>query len=50
MKTIIYVDGYNLFYGCLKHSLDKWLDIQKLLFDRIVRAQDPSSILRPLGH
>ena len=45
MKTIIYVDGYNLFYGCLKHSLDKWLDIQKLLFDRIVRAQDPSSDL-----
>ncbi len=45
MKTIIYVDGYNLFYGCLKHSADKWLDIRKLLFDRIVRVQDPSSEL-----
>lgn len=44
-KTIIYVDGYNLFYGCLKHSRDKWLDIHKLLFDRIVRTQDPSSSL-----
>lgn len=45
MKTIIYVDGYNLFYGCLKHSQDKWLDIQKLLFERIVRVQDPGSEL-----
>lgn len=45
MNTIIYVDGYNLFYGCLKHSRDKWLDIQKLLFERIVRVQDPSSKL-----
>lgn len=45
MKTIIYVDGYNLFYGCLKHSQDKWLDIQKLLFERIVRVQDPTSDL-----
>lgn len=45
MKTIIYVDGYNLFYGCLKHSPDKWLDIQTLLFERVVRVQDPSSSL-----
>jgi len=45
MKTIIYVDGYNLFYGCLKHSSDKWLDIQKLLFECVVRVQDPSSEL-----
>lgn len=44
MKSIIYVDGYNLFYGCLKHSPDKWLDL-KTLFDRILREQDPSSEL-----
>lgn len=43
MKTIIYVDGYNLFYGCLKHSGDKWLDLWKLLADRIVHAQNPAS-------
>lgn len=24
--TRIYVDGYNFYYGCLKHSNDKWLD------------------------
>lgn len=45
MKTIIYVDGYNLFYDCLKHSEDKWLDLQELLFKRIVIPQSPSSEL-----
>ncbi len=29
-KTIIYVDGFNLYYGCLKNSLYKWLDLKKL--------------------
>ncbi len=22
MKTNVYIDGYNLFYGCLKHTID----------------------------
>ncbi len=38
MKTIVYIDGYNLFYGCLKNSSDKWLDIVKL-FETILNAQ-----------
>jgi len=29
VKSIIYVDGFNLFYGLLKGSNYKWLDIQK---------------------
>ncbi|EIJ42967.1 Protein of unknown function DUF88 [Beggiatoa alba B18LD] len=45
MKTIIYIDGYNLYYGCLKDSLDKWLDIKILFFDKIVKVQDNSSQL-----
>jgi len=45
MKTVIYVDGYNLFYGCLKHSSDKWLVVKTLLFDWIIRAQHPDSEL-----
>lgn len=45
MKTVIYVDGYNLFYGCLKHSHDKWLDLKKLLFEKVVYAQNPKSEL-----
>lgn len=45
MKTIIYVDGYNLFYGCLKHSRDKWLDIYKLFFEQILIPQNPQTKL-----
>ena len=45
MKTIIYVDGYNLFYGCLKHSRDKWLDIHKLFFEQILIPQTPQARL-----
>jgi uncharacterized LabA/DUF88 family protein len=38
MKTIVYIDGYNLFYGCIKHSNDKWLDLFKL-FNGLLTAQ-----------
>lgn len=44
LKTIAYVDGYNLFYGCLKHSQDKWLDLYSL-FAGILRIQNPASEL-----
>lgn len=44
VKTIVYVDGYNLYYGCLKHSADKWLDLKKL-FQKILLAQNPGSDL-----
>jgi hypothetical protein len=30
MKTIIYVDGFNLYYGSLKGTPYKWLDILQL--------------------
>lgn len=45
MKSIIYIDGYNLFYGCLKHSSDKWLDLKVLFFDRILASQNAQSEL-----
>lgn len=45
VRTNIYVDGYNLFYGCLKHSPHKWLDLKKLLFSRVVHEQTPSATL-----
>lgn len=28
-RTIVYVDGFNLYYGCLKRSKHKWLDLEK---------------------
>jgi hypothetical protein len=30
MKTIVYVDGFNLYYGAVKGTPYKWLDISKL--------------------
>jgi len=29
-RTIVYVDGFNLYYGCLRHSPYKWLDLKAL--------------------
>ncbi|MCP5381742.1 MAG: NYN domain-containing protein [Kordiimonadaceae bacterium] len=30
MRTGIYIDGFNLYYGCLKNGPYKWLDLNKL--------------------
>lgn len=30
MKTTIYIDGFNLYYGALRYTPYKWLDIVKL--------------------
>lgn len=30
MKTIVYVDGFNLYYGALKGTPFKWLDLLKM--------------------
>ena len=30
MKTNVYIDGFNLYYGLLKRSSFKWLDLQRL--------------------
>lgn len=35
MITNVYVDGFNLFYGSLKDSPHKWLDLEKL-FDGLL--------------
>ncbi|MBL4630458.1 MAG: NYN domain-containing protein [Paraglaciecola sp.] len=43
MKTRIYIDGYNLYYGCLKRTPYKWLDLCKLFFNHIL----PSSSYQP---
>lgn len=44
MRTIAYVDGYNVYHGLLKYSEYKWLDLRKLLTE-ILRVQDPNSNL-----
>ena len=30
VRTIVYIDGFNLYYGALKGSPWKWLDLEKL--------------------
>ena len=30
MRTIVYVDGFNLYYGAVKGTTYKWLDILRL--------------------
>ncbi len=42
-KTIIYIDGYNLYYSRLKNTPYKWLDIVELFRDQILKAQDPDA-------
>ena len=29
MRAIVYIDGFNLYYGALRHTKSKWLNIQK---------------------
>lgn len=41
MKAIVYIDGFNLYHGRLRHSSYKWLDLVKL-FETILRKQDPN--------
>jgi uncharacterized LabA/DUF88 family protein len=43
MKTRIYVDGYNLYYGCLKNTPYKWLDVVKLLEEHILPSSIPEA-------
>jgi hypothetical protein len=30
MKTIVYVDGFNLYYGSVKDTPHKWLNIHRM--------------------
>lgn len=36
MRTIVYVDGYNLYYGLLRNSLYKWLDLFSLFQNNVL--------------
>lgn len=39
MRTYVYVDGFNLYYGALKDTSYKWLDL-KALFGNVLRPQN----------
>ena len=42
LKTSIYIDGYNLYYGRLRGTQYKWLDVVAL-FSQITRSIEPQS-------
>jgi hypothetical protein len=42
LKTRIYIDGYNLYYGCLKGTPYKWLDLIKLFTNYILPSSSPN--------
>ena len=45
MRTHVYVDGFNLYYGCIKGTPYKWLDI-----DRMVRLLLPGHTIRAIRY
>ena len=36
MRTVVYVDGFNLYYGALKGTSWKWLDLV-VLFEKVLQ-------------
>ena len=45
LSTRVYIEGYNFYYGCLKGTSHKWLDLVKLFKDKIL----PSITAQPNG-
>lgn len=43
-RTIVYVDGFNLYYGAVKGTPYKWLDIEK--YFRLLRPDDELQAIR----
>ncbi|WP_205703710.1 NYN domain-containing protein [Herbaspirillum huttiense] len=44
IRTVVYVDGYNLYYGRLRGTSYKWLDVVKL-FEKILADRDQNEEL-----
>jgi len=49
LRTRVYIDGYNLYYGCLKKSAYKWLDLQ-LLTEQILASILHEQNGQPIPH
>ena len=45
LRTRVYVDGYNFYYGCLKGTRHKWLDLYKLFQEHVL----PSALIERDG-
>uniref|UniRef100_A6VRY7 NYN domain-containing protein n=1 Tax=Marinomonas sp. (strain MWYL1) TaxID=400668 RepID=A6VRY7_MARMS len=49
MKTRVYIDGYNFYFGCLKGTPYKWLDPVSLIETLLIRSGAPESVLDELA-
>jgi hypothetical protein len=49
LPTAVYIDGYNLYYGRIRGTPYKWLDLVGL-FEHVLRDQDPRSVLARLHY
>jgi hypothetical protein len=45
-STAVYVDGYNLYYGRLRGTAFKWLDLVKLFEDLLVQRDQNETLAR----
>ena len=45
LRTRIYIDGFNLYYGCLRQTPYKWLDLVAL-FERQTSLPCNTKLLR----
>lgn len=36
MRTIVYIDGYNLYYGAIRNTPYKWLDLYRLFKEHLL--------------
>lgn len=45
MRTGVYIDGFNLYYGCLQRSPYKWLDLQKFATS-LLEAEESLAVLK----
>lgn len=44
LRSIVYIDGFNLYYGALKGTAYKWLDLDK--YFRLLRQNDDVQAIR----
>ncbi|MGL4609571.1 MAG: hypothetical protein ACRCYY_07775 [Trueperaceae bacterium] len=41
--SVIYIDGFNLYYGALKNSSEKWLDLNR--YFKFLRQDDDLKLI-----
>lgn len=44
LKTIVFIDGYNLYYGLLRRSSYKWLDLYALFQHHVLQNADVTEV------